>query len=267
MRKLLFLFVLMFCIGAFVFSQTTADDDFSPLDAYFLGRAVAANILNSYKIYNNSEANQYLNRICQTIVLNSPYQAPYKGYFVMLLDSNEFNAFATPGGHIFITKKLAESATSEDMLAAIIAHEIGHVVLRHGIKNINESKFENEMTAMADLMAGYAAGQSADASRAAGFRDSVTRSMDALLKSGYSQTQEYEADMEAVLLLAEAGYDPNALLDVFVLLRKARDSQKGGGLFSTHPSPELRAANFEQFKLRKNNTLQFRVQRFNKVKF
>ena len=267
MRKLIFLFVLIFCTGFFAFSQTAADDEFSPLDAYYLGRAVAADILAIYKVDNNPEANQYLNRICQVLVINSPHQNPYKGYFVTLLDSNEINAFATPGGHIFITRKMAESATSEDMLAAVIAHEIAHVVLRHGIKIINESKFENEMTAIADFMAGLAAGQSAEAARAAGFRDSVTRNIDVLLKSGYSQTQEFEADMEAVLMLAEAGYDPKALLDMFVILQKARNSQKNGGLFATHPSPEMRIANFEKLKFRKNDTLQYRVQRFNRIKF
>ena len=109
----------MFCVCAFVFSQSDADDDFSPLDAYFLGRAVASDILSVYKLYNNPEANQYLNRICQALAINSPYQAPYKGFFVFLLDSNEFNAFATPGGHIFNTKRMAASASSEDMLKVL----------------------------------------------------------------------------------------------------------------------------------------------------
>jgi len=116
-------------------------------------------------------------------------------------------------------------------------------------------------------MAGFAAGQSSEASRASGFRDSVTRNIDVLIKSGYSQTQEFEADMEAVLLLADAGYDPKALLDMFAVLQKARDSQKGVGLYSTHPSPELRIANFDKLKFRKNDTLQYRLQRFKRVKF
>jgi len=266
MRKLVILFVLMFCIGGFTFSQTDADNDFSPLDAYYLGRAVAANILASYSLYDKPELTEYLNRICQALVINSPRQTPYKGYFVMLLDSNEYNAFATPGGHIFITRKLAESASSEDMLAAIIAHELAHIMLRHGISIINESKFENEMTALADMMANRAAGQSAEAARAASFRDSISRNIDVLIKSGYSQTQEFEADNEAVVLLANAGYDPNALLEVFRILQKARNSQNSG-LFSTHPSPEHRIANLERLKFRANNTLQYRLQRFKNMKF
>jgi predicted Zn-dependent protease len=266
MRRL-FLFILILGLSVTAFSQTTADDGFSSLDAYYLGRAVAANILNSYKLYNNAEAVQYLNRICQALVINSNYPATYKGYSVALLDSNELNAFATPGGHIFITKKLAESATSEDMLAAIIAHELAHIVLRHGITIINETKFENEMSALADLMADKAAGQSAQAANAANFRDSITRNIDILTKSGYSQTQEFEADQEVAVMLAKAGYNPYAIIDILKILQNARGTQRSG-LYSTHPSPEHRIANLEGLRLRKvDTTLRYRVQRFKGIKF
>jgi len=266
MRKLLFLFVLMFCIGAFVFSQTTEDNDFSPLDVYYLGRAVAANILTVYKLYDNQEATKYLNQICQALVLNSSHQATYEGYFVAILDSNEFNAFATPGGHIFITKKMAESAYSEDMLAAIIAHELAHIMLRHGIKIINETKLENELSAVADWASSTAASQNAEATRAANFRDSVTKTVDVLMRSGYSQSQEFEADLEAVVLLAGAGYDPGALMDMLKVLQSAKGSASGG-FYSTHPSPEQRIANVSVLKFNKNDTLQYRAQRFKSVKF
>jgi len=262
----LFLFVLIFSTGAFLFSQEAPDNDFSPVDAYYLGRAVAANILTVYKPYNNKEAVQYLNRICQALALNSDYQAAYKGYFVMILDSNEFNAFATPGGHIFLTKKLIESASSEDMLASIIAHELAHIMLRHGINIINESKLENELSAVADWAAGTAASKNAEAARAANFRDSISKIVDVLTTSGYSQTQEFEADLEAEVLLAGAGYDPAALIEVLKVLQKAKGSASGG-LYSTHPAPEQRIANVEGLKFRKNETLQYRAQRFKNMKF
>jgi len=266
MRKLLFLFILIFFTGSFVFSQTEADDDFSPLDSYYLGRAVAADILTTYKIYDKPEVTQYLNRICQALVINSPNQYPYKGYFVTLLDSKEYNAFATPGGHIFITRKLAESAATEDMLAAIIAHELAHVMLRHGIKIIGETKIENEMSAVADWAAATAASMDAQAARAANFRDSITKTVDVLMRSGYSQAQEFEADIEAVVILAAAGYDPGALLDMLKVLQSAKSSASGG-FYSTHPSPEKRIANIEGLKFRKNDTLKYREQRFKGMKF
>jgi len=266
MRRLLLLFVMMSCLISFAFSQAAADDGFSPLDAYYLGRAVAANILNAYKPHNNTETTQYLNRICQALVINSNYPSPYKGYFVIILDGNEFNAFSTPGGHIFITKRLAESASSEDMLAAIIAHELAHIMLRHGINIINETKLENELSAIADWAAGTAAKQSAEAARAAVFRDSIVTAVDILMKSGYSQTQEFEADLEAVVLLAGAGYDPNALLDMLKVLQNVKGSVSGG-FYSTHPSLEQRIANVQALKFQKIDTLRYRAQRFKGIKF
>jgi len=264
--KRLFLFAALLCLCVIAFSQTAADSDFSSLDAYYLGRAVAANILSSYKLYNNTELTKYVNRICQALVINSDYPAPYNGYFVMILDSNEYNAFATPGGHIFITKKMVESTSSEDMLAAVIAHELAHVMLNHGINIINETKLENELSAVADWAANTAAKQSAEAARAASFRDSITRNVDILMKSGYTQTQEFEADLEAVVMLARAGYDPGALKDMLRILQSAQGSAKGG-FYSTHPSPQQRIANVEALKFRKNDTLRYRAQRFKDNKF
>jgi predicted Zn-dependent protease len=263
-----FLIVLLFCAGISVYAQSNsaADDSYSPLDAYYLGRAVAANILTKYKILNNLQAVQYLNQICQALVINSDYEAAYNGYSVMILDSNEFNAFSTPAGHIFVTRKLAESASSEDMLAAVIAHELAHVTLRHGINIINETKLENELSALADWAAGTAASRSAEAARASSFRDSITKTVDILLRSGYSQTQEFEADLEAVVILARAGYDPNALMEMLKVLQGVRVSQRNG-FYSTHPSPEMRIANIEVLKFNRSDTLRYRVQRFRNKRF
>jgi len=268
MKRLFIFFVIVLCFGGMVFSQTSEeiDDGFSPLDAYYLGRAVAANILKTYKLYNNAEAVQYINNICQTLVVNSDYPTPYNGYFVMILDSREFNAFATPGGHIFVTRRLVESASSEDMLAAVIAHELAHIMLRHGIQIINSFKLENELSSIADWASSTAASKNTAAARATAFRDSITTTVDVLMRSGYSQTQEFEADLEAVVLLAKAGYDPGALLEMLKVLQSAKSSAKGG-LYSTHPSPEQRIANVQVLKFRKNETLRYRSQRFKGMKF
>ena len=253
-------------------SSSAADDEFTLVDSYYLGRSVAANILNSHKPFTqNQEITQYVNRICQTLVINSFGPPTYNGYFVMILDSNDAYAFASPGGHIFISRGLVQATTSEDILAALIAHELSHVMLKHGTSIISDMKFYNEMSEMANYAAGMAMGMAAAAGRnttalqqTLSFRDSITKIADTLMVSGYSQPQELEADREAMSLLSKAGYDPRAMIDLLKILQRLPGGQKGG-LLSTHPSAAERIANTERAALSysSSNTRQARVSRFN----
>ena len=218
------------------------EQEFSPEDEYYLGRAVAANILASYKPYQNQELNLYLNRICQTLVINSSRPEIFNGYHVLVLDSPEFNAFATPGGHIFFTKGLVEAAASEDALAAIIAHEISHIILKHGLSIIDDMKINEEMASMAQQGAALAGNRNQGAQRALALRNSVAGIIDTMLKNGYSRPQEFEADNAAVALLAAAGYDPNGLVEMLRVLQRVQSNQRGG-FNSTHPTPAERIAN------------------------
>jgi len=215
----------------------------TPEDEYYLGRAVAANILAIYKPYSvNTELTNYLNLICQALVINSAEPAVYNGYHAMVLDSRELNAFSTPGGHIFITKGLIDIVPSEDALAGIIAHEMAHIILKHGIKMINDMKITNE----ADIMAGQAAAFVGKSNaNILFFRDSVNEMFNLMIKSGYSQPQEFEADALAVKLLVDTGYSPNGLLEMLNILKTVQGSQSGGFL-STHPSSVQRIANIEE---------------------
>jgi predicted Zn-dependent protease len=241
--------------------------EFTSVDAYYLGRAVAANILAAYKPYTqNPEMTQYLNRICQTLAINSPQPMTFNGYHVIILDSPEFNAFASSGGHIFITKGLAQAAASEDMLAAVIAHELAHIILKHSIDIINDARFTNEMMATANRAADIAASNSVNARQLLYFRESITRTVDTLLKNGYSQSQEFEADGQAMVLLAYAGYDPSALLDMLKVLQRVQNSQKGG-LFTTHPSPKERITNLENLRYRVTDNRKYRAPRYKNMKF
>jgi len=218
------------------------ESDATPQDAYYLGRAVAANILAAYKPYTaNQELTRYLNRICQTLVINSSQPASFQGYHVIILDSSEFNAFATPGGHIFVTKKLVETATSEDMLAAVIAHELAHIMLKHGIKLVDNMGLANEATIAANKATDLT-GNSAAAQRLMLYRNSVTQILDTMMKSGYSKPQEFEADLMAAELLAASGYNPKALSEILRILQQVQTSQRGG-FNTTHPSPSERIAN------------------------
>ena len=243
------------------------DAEITPADAYYLGRAVAANILAAYKPYTqNAELTQYVNRICQTLAINSSQPVAYNGYHVIILDTAEINAFATSGGHIFITKGLAEAAASEDMLAAVIAHELAHIILKHSMDIINEVRFTDEMMAVADRAADIAARNSVNAGQLLYFRESITRTVDTLMKNGYAQSQEFNADWEAMVILAYAGYDPSALIDVLRVLQKAQTSQKGGW-YSTHPSPRERIASLEKLRYRAPDTRKYRIPRFKGMQF
>ena len=231
-------------------------------DEYYLGRAVAANILSSYKPYTANQAlTTYLNRICQTLVVNSPQPVIYSGYYVMILDSPEFNAFASPGGHIFVTKGLVEAAASEDMLAALIAHELSHIMLKHGMRLIDDMAIFGQASQVASM--GQAMSGNAAANRLMLYRNSVSSVLDAMIKNGYSQEYEFEADRIAVRILAAAGYDPAAMTEILKVLQRVQTSQKGG-FNNTHPTPAARITNVDTVlkNIRVQDTKSFRTPRF-----
>ncbi|MDR0602282.1 MAG: M48 family metalloprotease [Treponema sp.] len=236
----------------------TAEDD------YYVGRAVAAVILKNYPIYTGNPAlTRYLNKICLAIVVNSKQPVLFNGYHVEILDSDEINAFATPGGHIFLTRALVECAASEDELAAVIAHEIAHIQLRHAAGIIENQRLVQELSATADRAASIAARELSAAERAVLFKESVRETINVLLKNGFSQSQEFDADMAAMVLLADAGYNPLSLIDILKILDKSQ-KEHPGGFNVTHPSPVQRIGNAERFagNYRRQDTRPYRQSRF-----
>jgi predicted Zn-dependent protease len=230
----------------------TADDDVSALDAYFLGRAVAAHIVSRYRPYlEKPETERYLNRICAAITINSPMPDAYNGYHVMLLDSAELNAFATSGGHIFITRGLVETLATEDALAAVFAHEIAHIQLRHSVDLIKSMRITRDLSGVADRAAGIAAREASLSERKILFDNAVRDMVTTLIINGYSREQELQADIYAVKLLALAGYSPASLLDVLGILQRTTGT---GGFNNTHPSPAQRIDNVRQ-ELNRNRRL------------
>jgi predicted Zn-dependent protease len=242
---------------------STANDELSPADEYFLGRAVGANLLSQYKTYTaNGPLGEYLNSICSALTVNSPQPELYDGYHVLILDSPEINAFATPGGHIFITRGLIKAVESEDALAAVIAHEIAHIQLRHGITAVDNMKLTRELSAVADRAAKMAARDLSIQDRRLLFDNSVQGLVTTLLTNGYSQANEYEADAYALRLLALAGYSPSSLVDVLRVLD--RNKSVGGGFYKTHPAPDQRIIRIqgELNKLPVRDTRVYRAPRY-----
>jgi predicted Zn-dependent protease len=220
------------------------EEDFTAEDEYYLGRAVGVNILDSYTPWNNPDLTRYLAKICGALAVNSPRPEIYNGYHVMILDTEDLNAFATPGGHIFITRGLVEISNSEDTLAAVIAHELAHIQLRHGTEIINQLKLTRSLTETGSRAAAIAAREASLEDRKILFGNSVIELTNALFKNGYSRTQEFAADHYAIALLAATGYQPEALIDMLTLLEKASGQDRG--LYATHPGPALRIRNAER---------------------
>ena len=243
-----------------------ATEAITPEQEYYIGRAVAANILSRYKIWEGNRAlNAYLNKICMAIVINSPRPDIYNGYRVMLLDSKEINAFATPGGHIFVTRELVANANSEDALAAVIAHEIAHIQLQHSIKSIKTSRITQAIMITGVSAAGAATGYNVNELTDI-FNESVGEIVTTMVDNGFSQSQEFEADNTALRLLASAGYSPSALIEMLRALSNVQAS--GSGFGKTHPTPAQRIANAERTvnQYRVSDTRSARQARFNTVR-
>jgi predicted Zn-dependent protease len=225
-------------------ADVEVDDEVYPVEAYFLGRAVAANIIGRYRPWTQKpEATRYLNEICAALVVNSPIPDIYNGYHVMILDSPELNAFATSGGHIFVTRGLIETVQTEDALAAIIAHEIAHVQLNHSVDLIKYMRVTRDLSNVANRAAVTAAREASLADRKTLFDNAVREMVTTLVVNGYSQTQEFQADIYGLKLLALAGYSPASLVEALTLLQNSRVA---GGFNQTHPTPAQRIANVRQ---------------------
>ena len=240
-------------------------EEITPEGEYYLGRAVAANILTRYRLVTNMPAlTAYLNRICNALAVNSLRPEIFNGYRVAILDTDEINAFATPGGHIFLTRGLINSAASEDALAAVIAHEIAHIQLAHGFAAIKRSRV-NQAFAQAAFDVGSAATDIDLARVTETFGLSVDIVVDAMLR-GYSRDQEFEADSLAISLLSLAGYEPSALIEVLRVLERNQPARRGG-FNDTHPTPAQRITNAQRTvgNYEVEDTSSYRVARFRAV--
>ncbi len=213
------------------FEQLTAEQE------YYIGRSVAANLMDVYPPLDNPQANAYLNRLGQALAMSSDKPYTFNGYRFILLDSDEINAFATPGGFILITRGMLECAPDEGALAAVLSHEIGHVVLDHGIKAIKSSRWTDAITKTA--VSGVTLLGSDMAEVADAFSGSIDDITQSLVVGGYSREQEKQADNYAAKLLARVGYNPADIIRMLEEMDKRWDPH-GHGFAATHPAPKDR---------------------------
>jgi predicted Zn-dependent protease len=225
---------------------TDSTKDITPAEEYYIGRAVGANILSNYTLYTEDpELTAYVNKVLDVLVINSPRPVIYNGYHAAILDTDEINGFSTSGGHIFITRGLLDAADSEDALAAVLAHELAHILLQHSVKSIKNSRFTGSL----QQVAGIAAESVGLDEITRIFDESIREAVSSALEKGYSREQEYEADAAAIALLAAAGYTPSGIVGMLESVKAYNAAHSGGRsafpsvgsvLTSTHPSPDDR---------------------------
>ena len=209
--------------------------DITPEDEYRIGRAVAAIILHKYGTSNNEEANRYLNVLGQILAESSDRPETFNGYHFQILTTDEINAFAAPSGFIMVSEGLLRCCRSEDALAAVLAHEIGHVQGSHGLRAIKAGNYTSALTVVGTEGVKNFGGQDV-AQLTKAFESSISDITGTLMNSGYARAQEREADEAAVKIMQRAGFDPNALVD---MLEQMQKKLKPGGLdfAKTHPAP------------------------------
>ena len=197
-----------------------------------LGRQIAAQVERDAKFVDDPIITEYVNRVGQNIVLHSDAKVPFT---IKVIDSDEVNAFALPGGFFFVNKGLVLAADNEAELAGVMAHEIAHVAARHAVEN------EAKMRAIdIGLLAGILLG--------GGVIGNVLYNAGGLIEGlsflKFTRGAEEEADKLGVQYMWAAGYDPNAMATMFEKL-EAKNKKKPGTLarlFATHPAPPDRRA-------------------------
>jgi hypothetical protein len=196
------------------------------------GRMLAAEVDKEAKFIDDPIITEYVNRVGQNIVLHSDAKIPFT---IKVIDSDEVNAFALPGGFFYVNKGLILAADNEAELAGVMAHEIAHVCARHAMEN------ERKMQVLDyGLLAGMILG--------GGIIGNVLYNGGGLIEGmaflKFSRGAEEEADKLGIQYMWAAGYDPNAMATMFEKL-EAKNKKKPGTiskLFATHPAPPERRA-------------------------
>lgn len=194
-----------------------------------LGKQLAMEVERQARIVDDPVIAEYVNRIGQNLVRNSDAKVPFT---IKVIDSDEINAFALPGGFFFVNTGIVLNAENEAQMAGVMAHEIGHVAARHGTRNATKGQLINYGSIPLIFMggwAGYAIRQTAGLAIPLGF-----------LK--FSRGDEREADLLGLEYMYKAGYDPTAFVDFFEKVQAAEKHKPGSmaKIFSTHPPTDDR---------------------------
>lgn len=192
----------------------------------------------------NRQAAAIVKQVGQKVVQNSTArQTPYQYDFHLLADPRTINAFALPGGQIFITEGLLSRLSTdgqtlnEDMLAGVLGHEVGHVVARHSAEKMAQMELAQGITG-AVTMATYDPSNPNTAY--------IAQSVANMIQLKYGREQELQSDNLGVRFMLEAGYNPEYLIQVMEVLKQAAGPDRAPEFQSTHPDPENRQAQIQR---------------------
>jgi len=190
-----------------------------------LGKETAKQVEREFGVYNDPELHKYINEVGQKLADGS--ERKEITYYFTVLDTPMVNAFAAPGGFIFVTRGILKELDDEAELAGVMGHEIGHVVYRHGAK-----QFEKVFGYQAILLIGEILTKK-DLSQLSQYTDFFV----SLMLLGYSRKNEFEADNSGVRYSLAAGYDPKGMVDFFEKLKtmEKKPPSKFETLFRSHP--------------------------------
>jgi predicted Zn-dependent protease len=196
------------------------------------GREAAAEVDRQAKFIEDPMITEYVNRVGQNIVLHSDAKVPFT---IKVIDSDEVNAFALPGGFFYVNKGLLLAADNEAELAGVMAHEIAHVAARHAVENQAKASLLEYAALGASIFLGGIPGMIYQNTAGIGLLGIFMK---------FSRSAEEEADKLGVQYMYAAGYDPGAMATMFEKL-EAKNKKKPGFIsraFSTHPAPPDRRA-------------------------
>jgi beta-barrel assembly-enhancing protease len=197
-----------------------------------LGRELAAEVDRQAKFIDDPMITEYVNRVGQNIVLHSDSKVPFT---IKVIDSDEVNAFALPGGFFYVNKGLLLAADNEAELAGVMAHEIAHVAARHAVENQTKANLLEYGALAGSIFLGGIPGMIYQNTAGIGLLGIFMK---------FSRSAEEEADRLGVQYMYAAGYDPGAMATMFEKL-EAKNKKKPGFVaraFSTHPAPPDRRA-------------------------
>lgn len=194
-----------------------------------LGKGLAQEVERQAKIIDDPVISEYVNRVGQNLVRNSDAKVPFT---IKVIDTEEVNAFALPGGFFFVNSGLVLKADSEAELAGVMAHEIAHVAARHGTRQATRGEIAQLATIPLIFMGGwtgYGIQQAASVAIPVGFLS-------------FSRGFESEADLLGLEYMYKSGYDPVAFVDFFEKIQSMEKKKPGtmSKVFSTHPLTEDR---------------------------